>query len=52
MLYRESDSTKLREIKDIDDFPTSFLAHLERARKEKDRCLVKAYRVEDLVAMG
>ena len=31
------------EVKDIHDFPTSFLAHLERARKEKDRRLIKAY---------
>ena len=31
------------EVKDIHDFPTSFLAYLERARKEKDRRLVKAF---------
>ena len=35
------------EVKDIHNFPTSFLAHLERARKEKDRRLVKAYKDED-----
>ena len=47
MLYRDCDSTKPREVKDIHDFPTSFLAHLERARNEKDQPLVKAYSVED-----
>ena len=31
-----NDIPKPREVKDILDFPTSFLAHLERARKEKD----------------
>ena len=31
MIYQDSDSKKLREVKDILDFPTSFLAHLERA---------------------
>ena len=34
-------------MKDIHDFPTSFLAHLERARKEKDRRLIKAFEAED-----
>ena len=34
-------------MKDIHDFPTSFLSHLERARKEKDRRLVKAFNVDD-----
>ena len=34
-------------MKDIHDFPTSFLAHLERARKEKDRRLIKAFETED-----
>ena len=34
-------------MKDIHDFPTSFLAHLERARKEKDRRLIKAFEMED-----
>ena len=34
-------------MKDIHDFPTSFLAHLERARKEKDRRLVKAFDMID-----
>ena len=38
---------KLGEVKDIHDFPTSFLAHLERARKEKDGRLVKAYETEE-----
>ena len=38
---------KQGEVKDIHDFPTSFLAHLERARKEKDRRLVKAYEIEE-----
>ena len=38
---------KPREVKDIHDFPTSFLAHLESAQKEKDQRLVKAYGVED-----
>ena len=47
MLYRDSDSTNLREVEDIHDFPTSILAHLERAQKEKEQCLVKAYGVED-----
>ena len=47
MLYRDSDSTKLREVKDIHDFPTSFLANLERVRKEKDQRLVKAYGIDD-----
>ena len=47
MLYRDNHSTKPREIKDIHDFPTSFLAHLESAQKEKDQRLVKAYGVED-----
>ena len=37
---------KPREVKDIHDFPT-FLADLERVRKEKDQRLVKAYGVED-----
>ena len=46
MLYRDSDSTKPREVKDIHDFPTSFLANLERVRKEKDQRLVKAYGVD------
>ena len=34
-------------MKDIHDFPTSFLAHLERATKEKDRRLIKAFETED-----
>ena len=42
-----SKSKKLGEVKDIHDFPTSFLAHLERAGKEKDCRLVKAYNVDD-----
>ena len=46
-LYRDSDSKHPREVKDIHDFPTSFLAHLQRARIEKDRSLVKAYDIED-----
>ena len=47
MLYRDNDSTKPREVKDIHDFPTSFLAQLERARKEKNKRLVKAYEEDD-----
>ena len=47
MLYWDNDNTKPTEVKDIHDFPTSFLAHLERARKEKDQRLVKAYDVEN-----
>ena len=39
-------SEKVGEAKLIHDFPTSFLAHLERARKEKDRRLIKAYNIE------
>ena len=31
MIYQDSDNKILREVKDILDFPTSFLAHLERA---------------------
>ena len=34
MLYRDSDSTKPREVKDIHDFPTSFLANLERVERK------------------
>ena len=34
-------------MKDIHDFPTSFLAHLERVRKEKDRCLIKAFETDE-----
>ena len=34
-------------MKDIHDFPTSFLAHLERARIEKYARLVKAYETEE-----
>ena len=36
-----------KEVKDIHDFPMSFLAHLEIAKKEKDRRLMKAYHVEE-----
>ena len=36
-----------REVKYIHDFPTSFLAHLERKQKEKDRRLVKAFDTDD-----
>ena len=35
------------EVKDIHGFPTSFLDHLEQARKEKDRRLVRSYDVKD-----
>ena len=35
------------EVKDIHDFPTSFLAHLERAQKEMDWRLVKAFDQDD-----
>mgnify|MGYP006905973652 CR=1 FL=1 len=34
-VYRDSDCKKTREVKDILDFPTSFLAHFERAQKRK-----------------
>ena len=34
-------------MKDINNFPTSILGHLERARKEKDRRLIKAFETED-----
>ena len=48
MSYQDSDSTKPRGVKHIHHFPTSFrLPHLERARKEKDQRVVKAYGVED-----
>ena len=48
MLYLDIDHSKtLRKVKNIYVFTTSFLAHLERARKEKDQHLVKAYGVED-----
>ena len=36
MIYRDSDSKKPKEVKDIFYFPTSFLTHLERVWKEKD----------------
>ena len=36
MIYRDSDSKKPKEVKDIFYFPISFLTHLERAWKEKD----------------
>ena len=35
------------EVKDIHDFPTSFLAHLERTQKEKDCRLIKVYDTND-----
>ena len=50
MIYQDSDNKKPREgkdIPDIPDIPTSFLAHFERAQKEKDWRLVKAYGAED-----
>ena len=43
MIYRDSDSKKPREVKDILDFPTSSIAHIERAQKENDYHLVKVY---------
>ena len=46
MMYRDSDNMKLREVKDILDFPTSFLAHLEILWKKRI-IVVKAYGVED-----
>ena len=45
--YQDNHSKKPREVKDIHDFPTPFLAHLERAQKGKEQDLVKAYGVED-----
>ena len=46
MVYQDSHSKKPREVKDLHDFPKSFLAHLERAWKENDWSLMKAYGVE------
>ena len=45
-LFEPCRGNKPGELKDIHDFPTSFLAHLERARKEKDWRLLKAYETE------